>query len=132
MRTWPHNAGWLAEDLTMEESAFMKKIFRRLIPGAIAKQAKSQGIARKSQADVCRDVERHFSAIEALLADRDVLQGDSLTIADIAVVSMCTVLDRAEEARALMATRPRLGAWRERVDSLSLPEDTPPDQRALI
>ena len=132
MRTWSHNVGLLAEDLTLEESGMMKSIFRRLIPGAILKQAKGQGIARKSPAEVCRDVERHFDAIVALLKDGEFLVGEKLSIADISVVSMCTVLDRAEEAREMMAARPTLQEWRERVDTLTLPAGTAPSDRALV
>jgi glutathione S-transferase len=132
MRTWSHNVGLLAEDLTLEESGFMKKIFRRLIPSAVLKQAKGQGIARKSHAEVCRDVERHFDAVDDLLKNGDFLVGDKLSIADISVVSMCTVLDRADEAREMMAARPALQAWRERVDELTLPAGTAPFERALV
>jgi glutathione S-transferase len=132
MRTWPHNAGWLADDLTMEESPLMKRLFRRLIPGAIAKQARAQGVAKKSQPEVCRDVARHFDALDGLLTAGDFLLGSTLSIADIAVVSMCTVLDRADESREMMAARPALGAWRQRVDELTLPAGTPAEQRALV
>ena len=132
MRTWPHNVGLLAEDLTREESGILKSIFRRLIPGAVLKQAKGQGIARKSPDEVCRDVERHFDAIVALLKDDEFLVGGTLSIADISVVSMCTVLDRADEAREMMAARPALQAWRERVDELTLPAGTTPSERPLV
>jgi glutathione S-transferase len=132
MRTWSHNVGLLAEDLTLEESGIVKSIFRRLIPGAILKQAQGQGIARKSPDEVCRDVERHFDAIVALLTDGEFLVGDKLSIADISVVSMCTVLDRATEAREMMAARPALHEWRERVDALTLPVGTAPFDRALV
>ena len=132
MRTWPHNVDWLAEDLTLEESGLLKSIFRRLIPGAILKQARGQGIARKSQAEVCRDVERHFDAIVALLADGEFLLGSSLSIADIAVACMCTVMERAQEGREMMAARPTLEAWRERVDTLTLPQATATVDKALI
>ena len=132
MRTWPHNVALLAEDLTLEESGFMKSLFRRVIPGAILKQAKGQGIARKSPEEVCRDVERHFDAIVALLEDSEFLVGSQRSIADIAGVSMCTVLDRAKEASDMMAARPLLLAWRERVDGLTLPAGTAPGDRALV
>ena len=77
-------------------------------------------------------MERHFDAIVALLEGGDFLVGDRISIADIAVVSMCTVLERAAEAREMMAARPTLQAWRERVDRLTLPAGTQPSDRALV
>jgi glutathione S-transferase len=132
MRTWPHNVSLLADDLTLEESGLTKSFFHRLIPKAILKQAKGQGIGRKSTEEVCRDAERQFEAVETLLADSDFLLGDTLSSADIAVVCMCTVLDRAAEGREMMAKRPRLTAWRQRMDELTLPAGTPAEQRALV
>ena len=110
----------------------MKSLFRRVIPGALLKQAKAQGLGRKSPKELCHDVARHFDAIVALLEGSEFLVGGKLSIADIAVVSMCTVLDRADEAREMMAARPALVAWRERVDELTLPAGTAPMERALV
>ena len=132
MRTWPHNAGLLADDLVLEEKGILRALFHKIIPGAILKQAKGQGIGRKSVEEVCREVERHFDAIVALLGNGRFLLGDQLSIADISVVSMCTVLDRAEEAREMMAARPALQEWRERVDEQTLPAGTAPFDRALV
>ena len=61
-------------------------------------------------------------SINALVSDKEWLVGDTLSIADIAVVSMCTVLDRAVEARSLMDSMPALRDWQQRVDALTLPE----------
>ena len=131
MRTWPHNVPLLADDLTIEDRGWARAFFHRIIPGAIRRQATAQGLGRKSPAEICREVERHFDALEAFLSAEDFLVGGRLTMADIAVVSMCTVLDRAREASEAMARRPRLSAWRARMDERTLPADTPPDQRAL-
>ena len=132
MRSWPGNATWLADDLVMEDSGVMKRVFHRLAPKLIAKQGRDQGTGRKPQEAVCADAARHFDAIETLVADREWLVGDTLSVADIAVVSMCTVLARAEEARALMASRTALLDWRNRVDSLTLPPGTPEVDKALV
>lgn len=132
MRSWPNNANLLADDLVMADSGLAKKFFHRIIPSALARQAHGQGTGRKDRDAVCADADRHFQAIVALVEQSGWLVASRLSIADIAVASMCTVLERAEEAKACMETYPILVAWRERVDEATLPGDTPRDQRALV
>ena len=67
---------------------------------------------------VVRDVERHFAAIDGLLADgRDYLVGKQLTLADIAVISQVKALLYAEEVVAIVRHLPRVAAWIGRVDA---------------
>lgn len=132
MRCWPNNAGLLADDLLLEDKGLLAKIFRPLIPKALAKQTHAQGIGRKDHAAICAEVSQHFDAINALVMNSPYLTGDQISHADLAVVSMCTVLERAEEARAMMEALPELMAWRLRVDALTLPENTAADQKALV
>lgn len=133
MRTWPHNAGLLADDLVLDEpSGWRKALLRRLMPKFIAKQTGPQGIGRKSHEVVCREAAAQFDAIDAIANAQQWLVGDQLSVADISVASMCTVLERAEEARALMEKRPALLNWRERVDAATLPVGTEPGRRALV
>ncbi len=132
MRSWPNNSGLLADDILLEDKGLFKKVMRPLIPKALIKQASAQGIGRKDKATVCAEVKEHFEAINSIVYNSDFLCGETLCIADIAVVSMCTVLERAEESRAMMEALPALMEWRHRVDALTLPENTPADQKALI
>ena len=132
MRSWPNNSALLTEDLLLEDKGIMRRLFQPLIPRIIARQAYGQGTGRKDRESVCREIEEHFRSIEILVKDTGWLVGDHLSVADIAVASMCTVLDRAEEAGALMGRAPALLDWRERVDDLTLPQGTPADQRALV
>lgn len=131
MRSWPNNAALLADDLVIEDRGLLRRLLHRVAPAIIARQAHGQGTGRKEKPAVCDEVGAHFRAIDTLLADNAWLAGNMLSVADIAVASMLTVLERAEEARASMAGFPLLGAWRERVDAATLPAGTPPDQRAL-
>jgi glutathione S-transferase len=110
----------------------MKRLFHALAPAIIRKQARDQGTGRKTPAAVCADVARHFEAINTLVAGNAWLVGESPCIADIAVASMLTVLERAAEARHLMATQPALREWQQRVDALTLPAGTPDNDRALV
>jgi len=132
MRSWPNNAKWLADDLVIEDSGAMKTLFHFLAPMIIRKQARAQGTGRKAYDAVCADVARHFEAINTLVSGNAWLVGESLSIADISVASMLTVLDRATEARNLMATQPALLNWQQRVDALTLPEGTTDSDRALV
>lgn len=132
MRSWPQNATWLADDLVLEDTGAMKRLFHSLAPAIIRKQARDQGTGRKTPAAVCADVARHFEAINTLVAGNAWLVGESPCIADIAVASMLTVLERAAEARQLMSTQPALREWQQRVDALTLPAGTPDSDRALV
>ena len=132
MRCWPNNSDLLADDLLLEDKGLMKKFLHGVIPKAIGKQAKAQGIGRKDKEIVCREVAVHFESINALVSEQQWLVGQQLSIADISVISMCTVLERAEEARAMMEALPALMDWRSRVDEKTLPANTPIDQKALV
>ena len=132
MRSWSNNAAWLADDLVIEDSGTLKHLFHFLAPKIIRKQARDQGIGRKPKEVVYADVARHFEAINALVSGQSWLVGETLTIADISVASMLTVLDRATEARGLMAAQPALLSWQQRVDALTLPEGTADGDRALV
>lgn len=132
MRSWPNNADWLSHDLVLEDAGVMKRLFHYLAPKIIAKQARDQGTGRKSHDSVCEDVGRHFDAIDKLVTVGNWLVGDTVGIADISVVSMLTVLDRAEESRDMMAKLPALSEWRARVDAATLPAGTPDTDKALV
>ena len=131
MRSWPNNVGWLADDVLAHERSRLKPLLKKLLAKSSYKIAFQQGIGRKPKAVVCREMAAHFAAIEALLAKTGWLAGAQLSIADIAVVAMCTVLERAEEARDLMAAHPRLLDWRARTDALTLPAGIAPEARAF-
>lgn len=132
MRCWPNNADLLADDLLLEDKGLFAKVLRPLIPKILNKQARTQGVGRKERTAICAEVETHFDAINKIISKTGYLVGDSLTIADISVVSMCTVLARAEEANAMMRDRPTLIDWRNNIDRLTLPADTAEHMKALI
>ncbi len=130
MRGWPNNIDWLKRDVLSHDSGFMRWLLYRLLDGFVRKTGQAQGIGRKDPQTICTEVAAHFDAVVALLGDRDWLVGDHLSVADIGVASMCTVIERAEEAAALMRERPVLQAWRERVDAATFAPGTEPEARA--
>ena len=120
MRSWPQNAARFVDDLLHIETGLKKSIMGRFIPGALSKVAKTQGLGRKSMAQVTAELARHYDGIDAKLTGRDWLVGDSITIADIAVRAMVFVLDRTIEGKALHDARPAMAAWALRVDAATL------------
>jgi glutathione S-transferase len=120
MRNWPQNRQWFIDDLLRHETGWQRSIFAQIIPGALRKVAMNQGTGRKSERVVTADLARHYYSLEALLAGRDWLVGDAISVADIAVRSMVFVLDRTVEAKALHAARPGMMAWSARVDAATL------------
>ena len=131
MRGWDNNIDWLKRDVLSHDRGVVRWLMERLIPKFVQKTGQAQGIGRKDRDTVCAEVTAHFDAIVDLLGTGDWLVGDHLSVADIAVASMCTVIERAEEAAALMAERPQLMAWRERADTLCFPAGTAPEDRAI-
>jgi len=130
MRGWPNNIDWLKRDVLSHDSGFMRWLLYRLLDGFVRKTGQAQGIGRKDRDTICAEVAAHFDAIVDLLGEGQWLVGDHLSVADIAVASMCTVIERAEEAAALMQERPVLLAWRERVDAATFAPGTAAEARA--
>jgi glutathione S-transferase len=131
MRGWPGNVDWLLRDVLSHDRGFKRWLFAKVLPKGIAKMTAAQGLGRKSPATVCAEIARLFDHLVAVLGTREFLVGGTLSVADIAVAAMCTVLARAAEAAALLAERPALGAWLERVDRLTFPADVPAGERAI-
>jgi len=129
IRCQPNNAGLLADDIARYENPLIRWLVKRIVPGAAMKIATVQGLGRKDPAVLAAEIEAHFDALETILADREWLVGDALSLADIAVASMLYVLNRAEEPAAALTRKPRLEEWRARVDALTLPETTAPAKR---
>ncbi|MFQ3323453.1 MAG: glutathione S-transferase [Pseudomonadales bacterium] len=131
MRCWDNNITLLEDDLLIENPGLFGRLIRPIVGKALRKTTATQGIGRKPKKQVLEDVERHFKALEALLENSDWLVGDELTIADISVASMCTVMARAQEGHALMNRFTRLSQWRSRVDELTVAAGVLPEKVAL-
>ena len=131
MRGWPNNVDWLKRDILSHDSGLMKRLIGSGIGKFAKKTSETQGIGRKDRDTVCAEVAAHFDAVIDMLGERDWLLGEHLSVADISVAAMCTVLERAEEAAALMRERAPLMAWRERVDAATFPAGTASEDRAI-
>ncbi len=123
MRNWPQNREWFIRDLLHnEKSGLARSLLAKLIPGALEKSTKAQGLGRKSEATVMADLAAQYDALDRLLQGQGWLAGPRLSTADIAVRVMLNVLDRTVEAKALLHARPALLDWAKRVDSAAPPE----------
>jgi glutathione S-transferase len=123
MRNWPQNRDWFIDDLLHHvKPGFTRNLLARLIPGALLKATKAQGLGRKSEATVLADLGAQFDALAALVADGGWLAGPRLSTADLAVRVMVNVIERAREGRALLEARPALLDWARRVDAAAPPE----------
>lgn len=131
MRSWPGNVDWLLRDVTSHDSPFTRRLLGWLLPRALGKATAAQGIGRKPQGVVCDELAALYDHLVALLGAREFLVGGALSVADIAVAAMCTVLRRAREAEALFVARPALLEWLERVDALTFAPGTPSAERAI-
>ncbi|MFT6756481.1 MAG: glutathione S-transferase [Chitinophagales bacterium] len=131
MRCWDNNISLLEDDLLIENPGLFGRLIRPIVGKALRKTTATQGIGRKSKKQVLEDVESHFNALENLLQSSRWLVGNELSIADISVASMCTVMARAQEGRALMERFTRLSQWRSRVDELTVPSGVLPENVAL-
>lgn len=112
----PSNAPEYAAMAAKEDNALFAAIGKMVAPGMIAKQAKAQGIGRKTLAEVMADLKKHFSHLSDWLDGQDYLVGDSLTLADISVASQLGCIVATPEGKGVAADYPRVGEWLKRVD----------------
>jgi glutathione S-transferase len=114
--TFPKNgAHWLAV-LMAHDTALVRAALSPVVASVIRRQCGAQGVGRKPDAMVLRDVERHLDALSAWLATRRWLVGSTLTLADIAVFAQLRCIDCASEGHARIAARPTIGEWMARVE----------------
>lgn len=94
------------------ERAVLKFVFKRRYPQKLA----WQGLARQPRAEVERQFFEQLASLDTLLADREWLAGDALTIADIAVAAQVSELLRTSDLAPRVLALPQLKAWLARVD----------------
>ncbi|MGH7856356.1 MAG: glutathione binding-like protein, partial [Candidatus Binatia bacterium] len=112
----PHNRSRTLPKLLAHENAVMKTVAPFILPRAIDGQTRAQGVGRKSDEQVLSDVRRHLDALEALLAGRETLVGDRLSLADVGVFCMLYCIDDSREGAAEIGRRPAVAAFMEHVD----------------
>jgi glutathione S-transferase len=115
--TFTKNVTRTAELLVENENRLMKKIGAVIGPRSMRRVLAKQGIGRKSEEAVLREVARHADAVAGMLGARDWLIGEQLTLADIAVFVQLACIRSTAEGEKILAAQPTVLHWMERVDA---------------
>lgn len=107
---------WIAA-LLAHDAPSLRPLFSPLISRSIRQQCAAQGVGRKPEEMVLRDLDRHLDALVAWLAGKSWLVGSGLTLADIAVCAQLRCIDGAEEGHARLSARPAIEEWMSRVSA---------------
>ena len=94
----------------------MGKYGAGLIRKGIVKMGKTQGVARKSPEQLLVDVQRHISAVENMLHQRDWLVADHLTLGDLGVHCMFQCFKDADMVVERLEQSPGVMAWMQRLE----------------
>lgn len=119
--TWEHNLDAALDEFAETMPNIPKDQLRPLIIQSASELTSTQGIGRKPREQVVADVNRHFEHLEGLLTNRDWLVGESLTYADLAVISQINALLYATEARSAMTDKVHIQPWIDRINSHTKP-----------
>lgn len=111
--------------LAHEESGLIRRVAALAAPRTMRNVLAKQGIGRKSEDEVLRDVSRHGEAIADWLGTREWLVGDRLSVADIAVFVQLAAIRSTDEGEKLLAAEPTVLSWMERVDRATLAAPRP-------
>jgi len=115
--TWPENAARWVPELTRSEPAVLRPLARPIVPLAVGRTVRAQGVGRKSRAQILADVEHHVTAVEELLAGGDWLVGGALTLADISVFAQLFCIRGTADGERIITARARVEEWMNRVDT---------------
>ena len=119
--TFPRNRDrWLAILLEGDRPP-LRRVLAPAVKRAVREQCAAQGVGRKPEAMVLRDVDRHLDALSAWLAGKTWLVGGALTLADLAVYAQLHCIDGAVEGHERLVARPALRDWMARVAEATAP-----------
>ena len=99
------------------------QVYRRRIHS----QVRGQGTARKPDAHVRADLERHLDAAEALVTPGPYLLGERPALCDFAVMSQLVYLSRTPVGKPRIEARPALGRYLETMKALRAQGSTATD-----
>lgn len=102
------------------ERVVLRAVFRRRYP----KKLQQQGLARLPRDEVERQFFGLLGDLDQLLAHRQWLVGEALSIADLSVMCQLSELVRTSDLAPRVLALPHLKAWYDRVDAAA-PEHSP-------
>ena len=109
VKTW---TGKLVE----QEPALVRAVLPWFLPGHFEAILKPQGIGRKPEALVLKELDEHMAAASELLRGRSWLVGDALSIADISMCAQLHALNGTKEGAETIARYPALAGWLSRTE----------------
>lgn len=98
------------------DKPLVQKILPYLIHRALGKLLHMQGLARKTEEHVLRDLQRHIGAVDGLLEQSKWLVGSSISLADVGVYPMVGAVADGVEGLACIKKYPKVLEWMERVE----------------
>jgi len=110
-RTFLKVARTLPEEMRAAIAPMLRENFRHVTA--------TQGVGRKPKDQLVRDVDRLFSVIECLQQRTGFVVGDSLSLADIAIVCQAECITDSRIGADALARRPALQEYFRRVDALT-------------
>ena len=114
--SWLHNAKNTLAKIKKTLPPLPEWLLLKIIVKKASKIVAAQGLGRKCRPQILNDVRRHLEAIHSMLSDSQWLVGDSITLADIAVVAQLNCLLDAIEVQEMMDLFPAIKPWIARVD----------------
>ncbi|HUD93491.1 glutathione S-transferase family protein [Sphingobium sp.] len=115
--TWPYDRQRWVTQILKYDNPVMRRLARPLVPFLTRKQGVQQGLARRTEADILSELDRHLAALAQLLVGTDYLVAGTLTLADIAIVSQLDCVAGSGKGLAAVGRQPAVVAWMERVES---------------
>ncbi len=122
--TFARNRARWTSAILAHDGALMRRAGAPVLARGIRRLCAAQGVGRKPEDMVLRDVDRHLDALVAWLAGKAWLVGSALSLADLAVFAQLRCIDGAEEGHARIAARPAVVEWMARVAAATSPDRT--------
>lgn len=125
--TWETNAPRVVGELldAARAPALLKAVAPRQVMQRYGKVVAAQGLGAMPRPQLLRHLDRNIAAVDGWLGDGDWLVGGSLSLADIAVSVQLACIDGTVEGAPLLAARPRLKTWMDRVRGATAPQGAP-------
>lgn len=116
---WEHNLEDAMDEFAATMPGVPKEQLKPMILQGVQQLTQAQGLGRKPKDQVVADVERHFTALDAMLEGRNWLVGEAISYADLAVISQVNALLGAKEAEESYAKTCNIEGWMTRVDKVA-------------
>ena len=116
---WEHNIENSWDEMAETLPPFPKFVLRHLVKKGVTKVTETQGVGRKPREQVLNDAERHIASLDTLLDGTGWLVGDSISVADLAVISQLTKLLYASEIQPMVQRSRNIEDWMQRIDEIA-------------